>query len=267
MKVSLINYTPYPLETLLFTKNTRLNMNLSTFSDIVSWPYEKKMEELNYMLGTIKSSWEFVDFIFSIEGVTRAFTHQLVRHRIGTSFAQQSQRTVDMSGFEYLTTGTIEESEELKKIYDYEMNELSFAYKNLVEQGAKPEDARGLLPTNILTNIIFKANLRTLNGMCAERLCVKAQGEFQNVMRAIRAEVLSVCEWAEPMLRVHCAATGVCCFPHFGKCSIQGMTFNPETGKRYDENKYSQSPFSDEDEIDMLPGTKEEIHQAWERLQ
>ena len=252
MKVTLVNHTPLPLETLIFTKSTRLKMSSTSLDEIILWPEEKKLEELQYMLGTIKSSWEFVDFIFLIEDVSRAFTHQLVRHRIGTSFAQQSQRTVDMSDFNVVTPEGIASNCSLVNIYELAMNAINGAYEELLENGAAPEDARGVLPTNICTNIIFKANLRTLNQMCAERLCVKAQGEFQSVMQAIRAEVIKALSWTEPMLRVHCASTGVCCFPTYQKCPIKPFLFNPETGKRFDE-------------IRDLPATKTEIQYLWER--
>ena len=98
MKVTLVNYTSDAKDLLLFTKNTRL-MNVPNAYDMIKdWEEEKKQEELDYMLKTIKSSWEFIDYVFEIRDVTRAFTHQFVRNRLG-SYAQQSQRTVDMEAF------------------------------------------------------------------------------------------------------------------------------------------------------------------------
>ena len=253
MKVSLLNSTPFALETLLLTKSTRLKMSSSSLEEVIAWPEEKKRSELKYMLGTIQSSWEFVDFVFLIEDVSRAFTHQLVRHRVGTSFAQQSQRTVDMSGFNYVVPDGIDNYEK-STIYDDAMEEINRSYQKLINLGAKPEDARGVLPTNICTNIIFKANLRTLHGMCGERLCVKAQGEFQQVVKEMRDQVLRIHSWAEPMLRVHCAFTGVCCFPNVTNCKIKDGTFNPETGERYDGNEI------------MHIMTKTDIQRMWEDL-
>lgn len=235
MKVSLVSFTPNALDLLLFTKNTRLNMDPDGLSGIAAWPQHHKEAQLSYMMNTIKSSFEFVDYVFTIEDVTRAFTHQLVRHRVGTSFAQQSQRTVDMSNFEYVTPKSFSgKHEHLADIFDYHMRGIGDGYSDLIKEGALPEDARGILPTNICTNIVFKANLRTLSQMCAERLCVKAQGEFQSVMKEIRNQVIAVHPWAEPLLRVHCAQTGVCCFPSVENCKIKDGTFNPATGWRYD---------------------------------
>jgi flavin-dependent thymidylate synthase len=266
MKVTLINSTPNALETLIFTKSTRLRMTGKSLQEIIDWPQDKKMEEWHYMQNTIKSSWEFADYIFTIEGVTRAFTHQLVRHRVGTSFAQQAQRVVVMEDFEYLTTGSLltdnDQGIPLRRqragIYDDAMGDIQLAYNRLMDLNTNPQDARGILPTNILTNICFKANLRTLNGMCAERLCVKAQGEFQDVMRAIRAEVIAIHPWAEPALRVHCAQHGTCAFPSYSGCPIKGGVFNPETGLRYDHL------IRIDNKMPTWPLTKSEIQDLWE---
>lgn len=268
MKVSLINYTQDALETLIFTKSTRLKMSATGLDEIKAWPQEKKMAELEYMLNTIKSSWEFADYIFLIEGVTRAFTHQLVRHRIGTSFAQQAQRVVDMSQFEFVETGSIQDDKDLSALYADGMDDIKGTYAELIRKGARTQDARGILPTNIQTGIVFKANLRTLNGMAAERLCVKAQGEFQDVMRAIRYEVINVHPWTERMLRVHCAATGTCCFPSYMDCPIKGGVFNPETGTRYDQRSWGDFESVGKNPAttthDVRPLTKDEIHELWE---
>ena len=95
MKVELVNYTSDAVDLLLFTKNTRLMDDEDAYSKIADWPETKKQEELDYMLQTIRSSWEFIDYTFNIRDVSRGFTHQFVRTR-QASYAQQSQRTVDM---------------------------------------------------------------------------------------------------------------------------------------------------------------------------
>lgn len=249
MKVSLVSYTPNALDLLLFTKHTRLSLSPDGLTEVMAWPQEKKDEQLAYMLNTIKSSFEFVDYVFTIEDVTRAFTHQLVRHRVGTSFAQQSQRTVDMSSFDFVTPESFKDKEGMDDLYVYNMHGIQAGYTDLIREGAAPEDARGILPTNICTNIIFKANLRTLSQMCAERLCVKAQGEFQKVMREIRNRVTEVHPWAEPLLRVHCAQTGVCCFPSVTNCKIKDATFDPATGARYDGSTLQSSMTKDQIQV------------------
>lgn len=235
MKVTLINHTPHALETLIFTKNTRLRMSATGLADIMAWPEDKKLAELAYMKNTIQSSWEFVDYIFMIEGVSRAFTHQLVRHRVGTSFAQQAQRAVDMSGFGYVSGPSLQMDTEAAATYREAMAMINDAYQSLIALGIPPQDARGVLPTNIETNICFKANLRTLHDMGLKRLCTKAQGEFQDVFRAIRAEVIQVHPWAADMIQVHCAAYGTCLFPTYPTdlCPPKRLVLNPQTGEAY----------------------------------
>lgn len=269
MKVTLINYTPHALETLIFTKSTRLKMAATGLEEIIGWPEERKLQEWAYMMGTIQSSWEFADYIFMIEDVTRAFTHQLVRHRVGTSFAQQAQRAVDMSGFDYIRTGALRHPDDPDKLsaagvngrpildeYDITMQDIRDSYEAMIHNGVPAQDARGILPTNICTNIVFKANLRTLHEMALKRLCVKAQGEFQDVFRAIRSEVVRVHPWTEKILRVQCATNGTCLFPTYPvtDCPVKPHVYNPETGRSY----------GDEIGLNPLPWKPDDIQELWE---
>ena len=202
MKVNLINYTGFGFEDparfaanlLLFTKSTRLELTPKLLDDFKSLSEEKRNEELKYMASTIPSSWEFVDFTFLIEGVTRAFTHQLVRTRVA-SFAQQSMRVTNLEGFNYLTGPSIEQNKLLKDKYDKTMSDIDDAYNVLVTSGAQIEDARGVLPTNILTNIIMKINMRNFIDMIKKRSGKRTQDEYRNVMDAATIEVVRVYPW------------------------------------------------------------------------
>lgn len=210
MKVTLLNHTSDSINLLLTTKNTRLKFE----SDPSTWTEEQRQEHLAYMRDTIKSSWEFVDYTFKIEGVTRAFTHQLVRTRTG-SYAQESQRTIDASENAVLRPETADAA------WDYAVEEVMDAYSEMIKRGMPIQDARGILPTNITTSIICKFNLRTLHDMAKVRLCVRTQGEYQDVFRAMRAEVLKVHPWAEDFIQVNCVSTGTCAFPRYGKTSCK----------------------------------------------
>jgi len=251
MKVTLINYTKDALELLLKTKQTRLTKQAT--EDISSWSHDKKVEELDYMLKTIQSSWEFVDYIFQIEGVSRAFTHQFVRTRTG-SFAQQSQRTVDMGDFEYITPKRLEKINAYKESMRCIQEDYLYLTADL---DVPPQDARGILPTNISTNITAKFNLRTLSEMAKKRLCPRTQGEYQDVFKAIRNEVIKVHPYFEKFLRVYCAAVGVCQFPNFKECPIKGGLFNPETGKRWDWETHV---------VHHLPTTLQQQQKLWEAM-
>lgn len=236
MKVKLISYTPNALELLLGTKNTRLAHN----EDVASWSPEKQSEHLSYMRDTIKSSWEFVDYVFEITEVTRAFTHQLVRTRQG-AYAQESQRTIDASenGFLNPFAGAIVDGKFDEAQPDEALRYEVFAgagfrafeaYKALLADGAPAQDARGILPTATLTSIKVKFDLRTLHEMAKVRLCVRTQGEYQEVFRAMRRLVIEKHRWVAEhrFIEVHCVSEGTCAFPRYGKtqCPIYHPTMD-----------------------------------------
>lgn len=204
MEVKLIDYTGFgaadparhAANVLVFTKNTRLEMNAGLFSEIESWPQDRINSELEYMANTIPSSWEFVEYKFLITGVTRGFTHQFVRTRTG-SYAQQTMRVLNVGGWTYGTGPTIKEFEPSENLYDRTMMVIADAYEDLIEMGAKIEDARGVLPTNIHTNIVAKFDLRTMSDTARKRASSRTQGEYRDVMDAMKAEVMRVHPWAK----------------------------------------------------------------------
>ena len=226
MKVELIEYTVNALSLLLYTKNTRLQGGQTRY-DIASGPIEKQLEHLAYMRDTIKSSWEFVNYTFEISGVTRAFTHQLVRTRNGR-YAQESMRTVDVREAEVMSPCEYPSPTNwyiLHDIWDDAAADSMKAYEKLIDQGMPPQDARGILPTNVCTSIIAQFSLRTLHEMGAVRLCTRTQGEYQDVFRAMKAAVVEVHPWAEEFIQVACVNTGVCVFPRYTECPIQKWTY------------------------------------------
>lgn len=199
MKVTLLNFTPNARQMLVFTKSTRLNITPGLMDVINLYSEEKLQKELDYMVDTIKSSWEFVDATFCIEGVSRGFTHQFVRNRLG-SYAQQTMRILNMGDFDYITGPSIV-TEEQKDIYDGCMRVISDAYKMLLEAGVKIEDARGILPTNISTNIIAKFNLRALSQMMLSRASNRTQSEYRDVLDAMYEAVVQAEPWCASFLR------------------------------------------------------------------
>lgn len=284
MQVKLINYTQNALETLLYTKNTRLQA-AATIEDVKSWPEEKKLKELDYMLKTIQSSWEFVDYTFEITGVSRAFTHQFVRTRQG-SYAQQSQRTVDMSeAFDFVMPASVNPLDDFSRsedeinhllhvetIFNDFKDETERAYKELIKNNVAPQDARSILPTNTATNIIAKFDLRTLSDMAKKRLCTRTQGEYQEIFKAMKAAVVEVHPWAEKFIRVYCSAVGVCQFPNYKECPIKPDIFNPDSGEKWRWTKDYQVP---KNEIPLVevgalfverPATKDEIEAGYLKM-
>ena len=233
MKVELLSCTPDALNLLLRTKNTRLAYD----EDPADWSEEERAKHLEYMLGTIKSSWEFVDYVFRISGVTRAFTHQLVRTRTG-SYAQESQRTVNAGEHDVIAP----EFDSIFPEADWSaaVGQMMACYNGLIEQGVPVQDARGILPTNISTSIVAKFDLRCLHEMAKVRLCTRTQGEYQTVFRAMRDQVLAVHPWAEPFIQVHCVNTGTCAFPRYGRadCPFWDLRMDNDDVKRDTKAKF-----------------------------
>lgn len=199
MKVTLIDYTMDAVNKLLYTKATRLEQGLDTRNKIYLMSPEEKQKELDYMANTVPSSWEFVNYTFEIIGVTRAFTHQLVRTRTG-SYAQQAMRISKMENFGYRIGPSIESDPFLKKCYEDAMLDIQEAYNRLLRNGAKAEDARGILPTNIHTNIIAQFNLRAFADLVKKRTSLRAQDEYREFMELAVTAVLDVHPWAQKFI-------------------------------------------------------------------
>lgn len=205
MKVTLIDYTGanhkrpdrYAAAQIIFAKSTRLEMQPNLFNEILNWSDERMEKELEYIANTIPSSWEFVHYNFLITGVTRAFTHQFVRTRTA-SFAQQTMRVLNVSdgpGWDYYTGPSIHYGSKANDIYDSMMSDIDDAYKALINNGVKVEDARGVLPTNIKTNILVSMNMRTLVEMIRKRSSPRTQGEYRDVLEQIKEVTFSVHPW------------------------------------------------------------------------
>lgn len=219
MNVKLIQYTANARELLIFSKRTRHMTSEANFADVMDMPEAEKVQEMQYVFSTIGSSWEFISYVFFITNVTRAFTHQLVRHRVGVAFAQQAQRVGTQEDFTYMIPPDIVDIGATQP-YHNTMLGIQDGYKELLERGTRPQDARGVLPTNIHTNILMKVNLRALSDILTVRLCLRAQGEFQNVARKIQRLVIAIHPWTSKVLAPNCLRHGVCKFPRYKDCPI-----------------------------------------------
>ena len=136
---------------------------------------------------------EQVQFEFGISGVSRAFSHQFVRHRIGISFEQQSQRYVTYKdgAFPYTVPKTVEKAG-LAADMDALFDDAGQLYEKMVQAGVPAEDARFLLPNATNTNFKITVNFASLLHICDLRLCTRAQWEFRKVAALMRAEVMRV---------------------------------------------------------------------------
>lgn len=213
MKVSLINYTGYghpnpnfAAALLAYTKNTRLEQGVDGFVKFLAMSAEELAPELKYIAGTLRSSWEFIDFHFQINGVTRAFTHQFVRTRTA-SYAQQAQRVVDLSSAEVYKPDLIAANPQASEAWDHAVDAIREAYTSGQAHGVPNQDCRGIIPTNILTNISAKINLRTLADLVGKRQNLRAQGEYAEVAAQMAECVLEVMPWVKDFLYPERTAT------------------------------------------------------------
>jgi thymidylate synthase (FAD) len=137
---------------------------------------------------------EHVSFSFGIEGISRACSHQLVRHRVA-SYSQQSQRYVKAEQFNYVIPPSIKQDPALVKEFERCMDEAQQNYtkvlKRLEEFGLKGEvgqqDARYLLPNAAETKIVVTMNARELLHFFRVRCCNRAQWEIREMAERMLA--------------------------------------------------------------------------------
>lgn len=182
MRVILTQQTPNPIETIANIASICYDSDPKNPLKLVQHLYNNGHH----------SVFEHIYFTFRIDGISRACSHQLVRHRM-CSFTQRSQRYCDEDGFEYVTPPSIRKAYAVGT-YDYAMLETNDNYEDLKRIGIPNEDARYLLPNACATSLYLSCNLRELIHICNERLCSKAQWE-------IRYLVQEMVKCVEPELR------------------------------------------------------------------
>ena len=131
---------------------------------------------------------------FLVKGISRACSHQLVRHRIA-SYLQESQRYVkyDLSGDDwYVIPPSIDKNVYMLAEYNDKMTSDAKAYRDALAYGIKPEDARYLLPNAMKTNIVVTMNVRTLFHFFDLRLGPRAQWEIRELAESMAVEMENV---------------------------------------------------------------------------
>jgi thymidylate synthase (FAD) len=153
---------------------------------------------------------EHASFTFSIEGVSRAMTHQLVRHRMA-SYTQQSQRYVTYDSLQkYVTPPSIMNNTEVKKMFDEALVKISETYKELLNLNIPKEDARFILPNAARTNIIVTMNARELRHFFNLRCCARAQWEIREVATEMLRQVKKVAPILFESAGPSCVKLGFC---------------------------------------------------------
>jgi thymidylate synthase (FAD) len=165
---------------------------------------------------------EHASFTFYVEGVSRAMTHQLVRHRIA-SYSQRSQRYVPHDSFDYVIPPQIEgktvevdgKKVDAVEYFKETMEMISERYARLNDalgrEGEKSnEDARYLLPNACETKIFVTMNARELLHFFDERLCQRAQWEIRQVAEMMMAIMKEECPAVFHQAGPKCIRLGGC---------------------------------------------------------
>lgn len=266
-KVTLLAYTPDAEQ--LVAMAAKLCYSASDVENIRDGLDEENTSKFIKMLSNMGhgSPFEHASFTFGIEGISRACSHQLVRHRIA-SYSQQSQRYVDGTKFEFVTPPEIEKNTKAYSVYKKVIDMQSEAYKEIrdalvvgyikqnsseeltgsdeeiMEQYKKTnknhysallkkanEDARFVLPNACTTKIICTFNTRSLENIFAHRCCNRAQWEIQMVAEQMLIKCLEVA----PNLFSNC---GPSCL--FGPCPEGNMCCGKQKEMREKYGKYKK---------------------------
>lgn len=175
---------------------------------------EKMLEFLNKRLDTGHTSpLRQIDFEFIISGVSRALTHQLVRHTVGWDFEQQSQRYVkfDKNGIEIVTPKSIKDAGEEQSYIEHNQQVARY-YEYLIKKGIPAEDARFVLPNAATSNLKVTVNLLAMQHFVDIRSCTRAQWEIRNLAIKMRIAILKEYPWMAKFFGIKCEAnrTGYC---------------------------------------------------------
>lgn len=248
IKVTLLTHTPNPEQTVAMA--AKLCYSPSGIEDIRDGLTEEKTASFINMLADLghASPTEHASFTFGIEGISRACSHQLVRHRIA-SYSQQSQRYVDGTKFDFVTPPEIMKNEKALKAYNEALEVQAQAYAKIRDtliagyvrevsdfdgtdeeviekfraenkkqfsafEKKANEDARFILPNASTTKIVCTFNARSLQNFFAHRCCNRAQWEI----REIAEQMLLKCLEVAPNLFKNC---GPSCL--FGPCPEGNM--------------------------------------------
>lgn len=174
--------------------------------------WEKKWKLIRHVLDSGHHSvLEHASFTFFISGVSRALSHQLVRHRIGVSYSQQSQRYCAFeNGFNYVIPPSISKDPELLAKFRELMTQINDTYQYFLGKEIPAEDARMVLPNACTTNLTVTMNLRALMHFCEERMCTCAQGEIRQMARSMAKLITDKIPELKEYLREKCYRLGYC---------------------------------------------------------
>ena len=208
MNVQLIGYTPNPEK--LPAMSAKLTHSKIKPEDLSEVSEKELLSVLEHVMRLGHTSVvEHTCFTFTISDVSRSLTHQLVRHRIA-SYAQQSQRYVNLKEPNFVIPPKIAKDSKMKKAYEQTMEKIWIQYNKLLDLGIPAEDARYVLPNATCTNIIVTMNSRSLLNFFELRCCLHAQWEIRSLANKMLQEVKKVAPTIFKNAGPVCKSKGIC---------------------------------------------------------
>ena len=182
-QVTLLQATPDPLGAVAAMSMMYEGKVVRNLNDLTNVQRSHYFEQI--MKTHLKAPFESVQLHFLIEGVTRSFTHQMVRQRTAV-LAQESLRfavkdTIDEEVALPPSLRGLKKDDPRVVLWKTAVNKTDDVYHALIDGGIPAEDARGLLPHNITTRLHYVTNLRALQDHAGMRLCTQAQFEWRTV--------------------------------------------------------------------------------------
>jgi thymidylate synthase (FAD) len=147
---------------------------------------------------------------YAISGISRACSHQLVRHHVGFSPEQQSQRYTTMSGADVVIPPSIANNPAALDEFSRAMQTVEEVYTYLQSFGIPNEDARFVLPNACTTNLVLTMNLNSLITVCGDRLCSLSQWEIRKLFAMIRNRTIKAVPFLKNHLVIKCQRLGYC---------------------------------------------------------
>lgn len=149
-----------------------------------------------------------VVFMFSVSGVSRAFSHQLVRHNIGHAYEQRSQHYRTEKDFNLIMPGTLDDASE--EDYVKHAQQAQDLYDKMIAAGIPKDDARFILPNGVETMMVWTANLEGILNFVQARACRVNTPEIMQVAIMVRKIVLEQFPEMKKFLGPTCFTRGVC---------------------------------------------------------
>jgi thymidylate synthase (FAD) len=184
LTIELLTHTPDPLKVIAaaarrcysdddITSLFQYDMREHLIRNLVKWGHLSVLEH--------------VSFTFHISGMSRAASQQLLRHR-HPSVSQQSQRYVE--GFpDVVKPDAVLMNPAASDTWDRVVRDSKYAYNDLISHGIPAEDARGIVPMNSATQIVWTANARSLLEIIRLRTCKQAQQEIRRFALCVLSNV------------------------------------------------------------------------------